>query len=81
MRKIERQVTEPSSKLAELLKITHQIHTQQRNDKNNIYSVHAPEVECIAKGKTDKKYEFGYKVSVAVTSRDHNHPQLRIGLQ
>jgi len=31
--------------------------------------VHEPEVECIAKGKAGKKYEFGNKVSVAVTSR------------
>ena len=33
-----------------------------------IYSLHAPEVECIAKGKAHKKYEFGNKVSIALTS-------------
>ena len=69
MREIERQVTTPTEKLAELLQIAHQIHAQQRYDKNKVYSVHEPEVECIAKGKTGKKYEFGNKVSVAVTSR------------
>jgi IS5 family transposase len=69
MREIERKVTEPSEKLAKLLKAAHQIHAQQRNDKNKVYSVHEPEVECIAKGKAGKKYEFGNKVSVAVTSR------------
>jgi IS5 family transposase len=69
MREIERKVTEPSEKLAKLLKTAHQIHAQQRNDKNKVYSVHEPEVECIAKGKAGKKYEFGNKVSVAVTSR------------
>ena len=31
--------------------------------------MHEPEVECIAKGKAGKPYEFGNKVSVAVTSR------------
>jgi IS5 family transposase len=31
--------------------------------------VHEPEVECIAKGKAGKQYEFGNKVSVAVSSR------------
>ena len=31
--------------------------------------MHEPEVECIAKGKAGKQYEFGNKVSVAVTSR------------
>jgi IS5 family transposase len=35
-----------------------------------IYSVHAPEVECIAKGKAHKKYEFGCKVSLVATSRE-----------
>lgn len=31
--------------------------------------MHEPEVECIAKGKAGKPYEFGNKVSVAVASR------------
>ena len=69
MREIERKVTKPTDKLAKLLETAHQIHAQQRNDKNKIYSVHEPEVECIAKGKAGKKYEFGNKVSVAVTSK------------
>lgn len=30
----------------------------------HIYSIHAPEVECISKGKLNKKYEFGNKVSI-----------------
>jgi IS5 family transposase len=69
MREIERQVTEPTEKLAKLLETAHRIHAQQRHDKNKVYSVHEPEVECIAKGKAGKPYEFGNKVSVAVTSR------------
>jgi transposase, IS5 family len=69
VREIERQVTEPSEKLAKLLATAHRIHAQQRHDKNKVYSVHEPEVECIAKGKAGKPYEFGNKVSVAVTSR------------
>jgi IS5 family transposase len=35
-----------------------------------LYSVHAPEVECIGKGKARKKYEFGCKVSLVATSRE-----------
>jgi len=35
-----------------------------------LYSVHAPEVECIAKGKAHKRYEFGVKVSLVATSRE-----------
>ncbi len=69
VREIERQVREPSEKLSRLLATAHRIHAQQRHDKNKVYSVHEPEVECIAKGKAGKPYEFGNKVSVAVTSR------------
>jgi IS5 family transposase len=69
VREIERQVETPSNELAKLLATAHQIHTQQRHDKNKIYSVHEPEVQCIAKGKAGKQYEFGNKVSVAVSSR------------
>ena len=68
MREIERQVEQPTGALQKLLATAHRIHAQHRNDKNKIYSVHEPEVECIAKGKAEKKYEFGNKVSVAVSS-------------
>ena len=44
---------------------------QGKKDKNKLYSLHAPEVECIAKGKAHKKYEFGVKVSIATTNRDN----------
>lgn len=43
--------------------------TQQKKDKNKLYSLHAPEVKC--KGKAHKKYESGVKVSVATTNRDN----------
>ena len=69
VREIERQDVTPSNKLRKLLQTAHQIHAQQRHDKNKIYSVHEPEVQCIAKGKAGKQYEFGNKVSVAVSSR------------
>jgi IS5 family transposase len=69
VREIERQVTEPTKELATLLATARRIHAQQMQDKNKVYSVHEPEVQCIAKGKAGKKYEFGNKVSVAVTSR------------
>jgi IS5 family transposase len=45
------------------------IRTQQRHDKNKLYALHAPEVECIAKGKARNPYEFGVKVSLAVTHK------------
>lgn len=48
---------------ASLLKAL-RIQKQQRHSKEKIYSWHAPETECIGKGKAHKPYEFGCKVSV-----------------
>lgn len=45
------------------------IRTQDRHSKNKLYAMHAPEVECIGKGKARKPYEFGVKVSLAVTHK------------
>ena len=69
VREVERQTESPSVKLDKLLQTAHRIHAQQRHDKNKIYSVHESDVQCIAKGKAGKQYEFGNKVSVAVSSR------------
>jgi IS5 family transposase len=55
----------------EELELTERMLAQQKHDKNKLYSIHAPEVECISKGKVHKKYEFGVKVSVVTTSRDN----------
>lgn len=41
--------------------------TQQKNDKNKIYSLHEPDVYCMAKGKEHKNYEFGCKASIVLT--------------
>ena len=38
---------------------------RQRQRGRKIYSLHAPEVECIGKGKAHRPYEFGVKVSLA----------------
>ena len=40
---------------------------QQKYDKDKIYSLHEPHVECIAKGKAHKRYEYGTKASIART--------------
>lgn len=78
IRDVERKVTSSQDLLSEtqqsqlnrLLAIAKQIHGQQRHDKDKCYSVHAPEVECIAKGKSHKPYEFGVKVGVVTTSKE-----------
>jgi transposase, IS5 family len=55
--------------LRELMGRAERIRTQQRHDKNKLYALHAPEVECIGKGKARKPYEFGVKVSLAITHK------------
>ena len=40
---------------------------RQKSRGHKVYSLHAPEVECIGKGKAHRPYEFGVKVSVATT--------------
>ena len=44
------------------VRVRHQDH-RQRGRK--VYALHAPEVECIGKGKARRPYEFGCKVSIA----------------
>ena len=43
---------------------------QKKDSKNKLYSLHAPEVECISKGKSRTPYEFGVKVTVATTHKE-----------
>ena len=43
------------------------LEQNRRQRGGKVYSLHAPEVECIGKGKTHAPYEFGVKVSVATT--------------
>ena len=42
---------------------------QQQNDKDKIYSLHKPQVYCVAKGKDHKQYEYGSKASIASTAQ------------
>lgn len=40
---------------------------QERGDRDKVYSLHEPEVECVSKGKEHKKYEFGNKSAIVKT--------------
>jgi len=42
---------------------------KQRQRGRKLYSWHAPETECIGKGKAHKPYEFGVKVSLTTTNK------------
>jgi IS5 family transposase len=59
-----------SRRFAPLLGLTERLLTQERTSKNKLYSLHAPEVVCIAKGKAHRPYGFGSKVAVAVTNQE-----------
>jgi transposase, IS5 family len=54
-------------KICDALVLTGRLLAQKPKDKNKIYSLHEPEVDCISKGKARVRYEFGTKVSVAAT--------------
>jgi transposase, IS5 family len=69
IRDIERKLPDPGERLADLLALAKRLHLQKRRDKGKLYSVHASEVECISKGKAHKRYEFGCKVALAVSSK------------
>ena len=71
IRDVERKAADsmPQS-LIHKLAIAKRLHAQRRDDTNKLYALHAPEVECLAKGKARTPYEFGVKVSVAVTAKE-----------
>jgi len=51
------------------LRKAHQIQWQRQQERGRkLYSWHAPETECIGKGKAHKPYEFGCKVSITTTN-------------
>src|SRR5579862_1396610 len=50
------------------LYLARRVLEQNRHQRGRkVYSLHAPDVECIGKGKAHRPYEFGVKVSVATT--------------
>jgi hypothetical protein len=76
--RVQRDVQRQLAKLPEqvqakgqdLLQRVGRILTQKTKDKNKLYALHAPEVECISKGKARNPYEFGVKVTVATTLKE-----------
>ena len=71
IRDITRQIAGESglkAMFARLLHLAGRVLEQTRHQRGpKVYSLHAPEVECIGKGKPHRPYEFGVKVSVATT--------------
>jgi IS5 family transposase len=73
LRDIERKLSgapdERQTQLRVWLERAWRICRQRPKDKNKLYALHAPEVECIGKGKARQPYEFGVKVSLAITEK------------
>lgn len=44
---------------------------QKKTDSKKLYSLHEPQVECIAKGKAHKRYEFGCKASFVTSAKSN----------
>lgn len=70
IRDVQRKGSDMSAQLQTKLATAQRLHAQKRDSKNKLYALHAPEAECIAKGKARTPYEFGVKVSVAVTAKE-----------
>lgn len=44
---------------------------QKPHDQDKVYSLHEPDVCCVAKGKDHKAHEYGNKVSIAATAQSN----------
>lgn len=66
-RKLNRQDALQSARAASILARVKRLLEQRPKDKNKLHSLHAPKVECIAKGKARQPYEFGVKATIAAT--------------
>ena len=70
VRDLERKLnTEQLERYEQDLLLFHRVLKQTQKSTNKIYSLHEPEVRCIAKGKEAKKYEFCNKVSIVKTMK------------
>ena len=69
-RKLDRSDERTATRAEAILARVKRVLTQKPKNKNKLYSLHAPEVECISKGKARQPYEFGVKVTVATTHKE-----------
>ena len=85
IRDVERKIKGDAALEAAFLRplwLGRRVMTQKKRDPfPKVYALHAPEVECIGKGKAHKPYEFGVKVSVATTLKRSKGGQFAIHAQ
>lgn len=65
----EKQRAQPEGQTPAMLAFAEKIHIQTREISEKSYRVYKTDVQCIAKGKAGERYEFGNKLSLAVTSK------------
>jgi transposase, IS5 family len=82
IRDIKRKIADDDflqTRFAWMLNLASRVRDQERGQRGpKVYSLHAPEVECIGKGKPHKPYEFGVKVSIATTLKRSKGGQFAI---
>jgi IS5 family transposase len=84
IRDIERKIAGDvvtEAQFATVLERSRTIFEQKKTDKNKLYALHAPEVECIGKGKARTRYEFGVKTSIATINEKAKGGQFVVGSQ
>ena len=69
VRDIERNMSTESEPLRQQLALARRILMQEKNSRDKVYSVHEPQVECIAKGKAHQRYEFGNKAGLVTSAK------------
>ncbi len=77
IRDIERKIAGDGvieAQFATVLARSRKIFEQKKTGKNKLYALHAPEVECIGKGKARTRYEFGVKTSIATINEKAKGP-------
>ena len=70
-RDIERKMSSDDMQLTDKIILSKRILAQEKDSKNKVYSVPEPQVECIAKGKANQRYEFGNKAGIVTTVSSH----------
>ena len=82
IRDIERKIDGDAVRMKALENVLGRARTilgQQPGDTEKLYAFHAPEVECIGKGKARTRYEFGVKASLATTNERCKGGQFVLG--
>ena len=71
IRDIERKMPKNDVILTDKISLAKRILAQEKDSKNKVYSVHEPQVECIAKGKANQRYEFGNKAGIVTSAKSN----------